>query len=149
MPALVIAALVLVAPAAAQPPENGDSRFTYHRAADDSYWKLDGRTGQVSMCHRRSAGWLCQVVPDERTALETEIGRLQSENAALKKELLTHNLALPSGVRPDPPPSPPTAQRPKSRDEAELNRVVAMFERVWRRLVEMVTSVQRDILKRT
>ena len=55
------------------------------------------------MCNRRASGWQCQLVPDERAALEAEISRLQSDNAALKKELLSRSLPLPNGVRPDQP----------------------------------------------
>ncbi len=82
------------------PPESEDGRFTFHRA-DDGYLRLDGRTGQVSLCNRRPAGWLCQAVPDDRLALEAEIARLQGENALLKKELLSRNLPLPNNVRPE------------------------------------------------
>ena len=39
------------------------------------------------------AGWHCQPVPDERSALEAEIARLQGDNAALKKELLSRKPA--------------------------------------------------------
>jgi len=35
------------------------------------------------------------VVPDERSALETEIARLQDENATLKKEPLARGLPVP------------------------------------------------------
>jgi hypothetical protein len=148
LPALAIAIMAFAAPASAQPPENGDGRFTYHRATDDGYWRLDSRTGQVSMCQRRQSGWQCQVVPDERNAMEAEIARLQGENAALKKELLSRNIALPDGIRADPLVPGPNAHRPQSRDEAEVNRVMTMIDRVWRRLVDMIHSVQRDIFKR-
>ena len=133
----------------AQPssPEGGDARFTFHRA-DDGYLRLDGRSGQVSMCNRRSSGWQCQLVPDERTALEAEIARLQSDNAALKKELLSRNLPLPNGMRPDQPAPKSQVQRPQLPDDAELNRIMGVLEKVWRRLVEMIASVQRDLQKR-
>src|SRR5438034_10928158 len=52
-------------------PDSADGRFTFHRA-DDGFLRLDGRSGQVSLCQRRSAGWECQAVPDERAALEGE-----------------------------------------------------------------------------
>ena len=42
--------------------------------------------------------WSCKVVPDERAALESEIARLQRDNAALKKSLLARGIELPSGV---------------------------------------------------
>ena len=149
LPALVAAALTLSAPVATAQPENGDGRFSYHRGTDDGYWKLDGKTGQVSMCHRRPSGWQCQLVPDERVALEAEIARLQGENGALKKELLTRNIALPSGIRPDPPARNGNAKEPQRREEAEISRVMKLMESVWRRLVDMIVSVQRDLLKRT
>src|SRR5262245_22433212 len=93
--AMVLAGSALAAAAAVAqpaPPEAGDGRFTFSRADDGGYLRLDGRTGQVSLCNRRASGWQCQLVPDERVALEAEIARLQSDNAALKKELLSRNL---------------------------------------------------------
>jgi hypothetical protein len=152
--AIALAAFATTA-ALAQPnsPEGGDARYTFHRA-DDGYLRLDGQSGQVSVCNRRTSGWQCQLVPDERTALEAEISRLQNDTAALKKELLSRNLPLPEGMRPDQPgPKGPTApksqgQRPPLVDDAEINRVMSVIEKVWRRLVEMITSVQRDIQKR-
>src|SRR5262249_14603983 len=71
-------------------PESADSRYTFNRI-DDGYLRLDGRTGQVSICARRPVGWTCEAVPDERAALEAEIARLQGENIAVKKELLARN----------------------------------------------------------
>jgi hypothetical protein len=146
----VVAGSALAAPVAGtQPssPESGDGRFTFHRA-DDGYLRLDGRSGQVSMCTRRTSGWQCQLVPDERTALEAEIARLQSDNAVLKQELLTRSLPLPNGMSPDQPGPKSNVQRPQLPDDAELNRIMSVLERVWRRLVEMIASVQRDLQKR-
>src|ERR1700694_4194271 len=80
------------------PAESDDTRYTFNRA-DEGYLRLDGRTGQVSICTRRPVGWACQAVPDERTALEAEIARLQGENVGLKKELLARNLPLPGTVK--------------------------------------------------
>ena len=149
--AIVIAASVFAATAAlAQPstPENGDARFTFHRA-DDGYMRLDGKTGQVSNCTRRPSGWQCQVVPDERSALEAEIARLQADNAALKKELLNRNLTLPNGMRAEPPVSSQNTKPPETRNEARLRRVMHEIDKIWRRLVDMIASVQREIFKRT
>jgi hypothetical protein len=147
--AIVVAGSALSAAAHAQPssPEAGDTRFTFHRA-DDGYLRLDGRSGQVSMCNRRTSGWQCHLIPDERAALEAEISRLQSDNAALKKELLSRSLPLPNGMGSDQPGSKSQVQRPHLPDDAELNRVMAIMEKIWRRMVEMILSVQRDIQKR-
>jgi hypothetical protein len=156
---VVIAGSGLAAvPGLAQPssPEAGDARYTFHRADDGGYLRLDGRSGQVSMCQRRSTGWQCQLVPDERAALEAEISRLQSDTALLKKELLSRNLPLPDGMRLDQPGSMGSksqgsksqVQRPPLPDDAEINRIMGVMEKIWRRMVEMIQSVQRDLQKR-
>lgn len=150
---LVVATVVLAAPVGAQDaapePENG--RYTFHRVPD-GYLRLDGRSGQVSLCGRRTVGWACEAIPDERMALESEIGRLQAQNALLKKELLAHGLKLPGSIKTDPPPparsekNELTLQLPGN---AEIDRLMAMVERVWRRLVEMISNLQKDAQKRT
>lgn len=104
--AVVVAGIVLTgaafaqdSPAPADPSSSGadDGRYTFHRV-DDSFVRLDGRTGQVSVCGREPTGWTCRAVPDERAALEEAIGRLQGDNAVLKRELLSRGLALPKGI---------------------------------------------------
>ena len=60
--------------------------------------RLDTRTGAVSICAKKDAGWACNTVPDERQALESEIDRLQRENGALKKDMLARGLPLPGTV---------------------------------------------------
>lgn len=127
--------------------ESDDARYTFNRV-DDGYLRLDGRTGQVSHCMRQSVGWACRALADDRAALEAEITRLQSENVALKKELLARNLPLPGTVKQGQPVNPeePRLQLP---NDADLNKVMSFLERVWRRLVEMVGTLQRDLLKKT
>ncbi len=61
-------------------PDSENGRYSFSAVAD-GVLRLDSRTGQVSQCSRSDAGWACKVVPDERAALETEIVRLQGENA--------------------------------------------------------------------
>jgi hypothetical protein len=136
-----IAALAWAQGASAQ---GEDGRYTFTRA-DDGYLRLDGRTGQVSMCTRRPVGWACQAVPDERAALEAELARVQAENVALKKELISRNLPLPGMVK--PPAAKP--DEPQAPHEADFDRVVNFVEKVWRRLVDMIVALQKDILKRT
>ena len=167
-----------------------DKRFTYHQI-DDGYLRLDLRTGEVATCRQSETGWTCMLAAEERTALETEIARLQRDNALLKNALLERGLPLPapgtgvsaSAARPEiaspvPPPAaqapvsppvtsapsptePPTASAPQrpptpipaepdlaQRDKAEVDHVMDMMERLWRRLVELVTTIQRDIQKK-
>jgi hypothetical protein len=138
-------------PASADVPsgatENG--RYAFYRVRE-SFMRLDTRTGQVSQCGWSATGWACQAVPNERTALESEIARLQSENAALKKELFARGMALPNGVKSDPPLARAPDAKPdaKGPTEAELDRVLGFMEKVWRRLVEMMAELQRDIQRK-
>jgi hypothetical protein len=145
-----------VAPAPATPADPEDGRYSFHRVGD-SFVRLDGRTGFVSVCSRENAGWACRVVPDERTALEEAIGRLQADNAALKKDMLARGLPLPSGVKADPPAAtpdidkgakpaePPLANKP---GDAEIERMLGFIEKVWRRLVEVMVEFQRDMQRK-
>lgn len=145
-----LAVVMVLAASAAQAqsaPENEDGRFTFHRT-DDGYLRLDGRSGQVSLCARRPAGWQCQTVPDERAALESEIARLQSDNVILKKELLSRNLPLPGGMRPELS-SRGDDSRLQLPSDAELNRIMSFIEKVWKRMVEMIVTTQKDMMKKS
>src|SRR5262245_23504390 len=147
---LLAAGLALTSPARAQDtstPGADDGRFSFHRV-QDGFLRLDNRTGQVSMCTRQSAGWACRAVADERAVLESEIARLQADNAALKKEMLAKGLPLPNGMKADPPPVARGGdQELKLPSNAELDRMMVFMEKVWRRLVEMMVSIQRDMPK--
>jgi hypothetical protein len=151
----VVAGLALAGPAVwsqsalaqGAPAESDDNRYTFNRA-DDGYLRLDGRTGQVSICTRRPVGWACQAAPDERVALEAEIARLQGENVTLKKELIARNLPLPGSVKPEAPAAKPEEPRLQLPSDAELNKMMNFVEKVWRRLVEMVLTMQRDMLNK-
>lgn len=144
-------------PPAVPSPAVDDSRYTFHRVLD-SFVRLDGRTGDVSVCGREATGWACRVVPDERAALEEAIGRLQGDNAALKRELLARGLPLPGTMKPDAPPpvarsdkapeKPEAGATPKLPTDAELDRVMGFIEKVWRRLVEMMVDFQRDMQRK-
>ena len=95
--------------------------------------------GQVSLCAKQQTGWACNAVPDERAALENEIARLQRENGALKKDMLARGLPLPGGVA----SGPPANQRELNLkvplpSDAEIDRVMSAFEKMWRRLIDMV-----------
>jgi hypothetical protein len=129
------------------------ARYTFHRAGD-GFLRLDVRTGRVSQCGWESGGWFCRAAPDERSALEAEIARLAANNAALKKQLLTHGLPLPDGIKPDPPARrkgegqsivPPTIAPSK----VEFERLLGQLEKVWERLIKMIADLQRDIMRKT
>jgi hypothetical protein len=140
---LLLACLPVSAAAQNGAPDSENGRYSFNRV-EDGYLRLDQRNGQVSLCARRNMGWACHPVPDERAALEEEIGRLQRDNAALKKELVTRGITPPGGSLSQAPavPDKPSAKTPS---EAELDRAMAVMERLWKRLVEMVQRWQREM----
>ena len=138
---LLVAACAGFAPVAhAQtPPDSENGRYTFS-AVPDGMLRLDTRTGAVSLCARKDVSWACTAVPDERQALESEIARLQRENGALKKDMLARGLPLPGGVA-----SAPSAEKQRELNlkvplpsDAEIDRVMSAFEKMWRRLIDMV-----------
>jgi hypothetical protein len=148
---LIVAGLVLAAPAALAQSSNEDSddkRYTLN-PVEGGYLRLDGRTGQVSFCNPRSVGWACQMLPDERSALEAEIARLQMDNAALKRELIARNLPLPKMVKPDTAPTKPQEPSLQLPSDADLKKMMAFMEKLWRSLIEMIGTVQKDMLNKS
>jgi hypothetical protein len=146
--ALTIFGSLIASLAHAQGPDSDDNRYQFNRV-DDGYLRLDLKTGQVALCDRRTVGWSCLAVPDDRAALDNEIARLQTENAALKKALLDRGLPLPGGVKSDAPLARNPDSDLKLPSNADIDRMMAAVERVWRRLVEMIVNLQKDVLKRT
>ena len=141
---LLLAAFVLAfgfpAPAAhaQSAPESENGRFSFSPVSDGML-RLDTRSGQVSLCARKDAGWACNAVPDERSALESEIARLQRENGTMKKDMFARGLPLPAGV------SGSASDRQRELNvtvplpsDAEIDRMMTAFEKMWRRLVEIV-----------
>jgi hypothetical protein len=146
------------APPQGLPPQAENPRYSFHRIGD-TFVRLDSVTGQVAQCSQAPAGWTCSAAPEERAALESEIARLQRENAGLKKTLLARGGDVPGVTvepRPVPPgtvpdPSPGTARPPadlKLPSDAEIDRALAYMKNVWRKLVDMMQDLQRDIQQR-
>jgi hypothetical protein len=144
---------------AVPPPVPDDGRYTFHRRGE-GFVRLDSRTGQVSQCGWSANTWSCKVVPDERAALESEIARLQHDNAALKNSLLMGGLDLPGGVMAEAPapPAPPASvpdlsvrdpKGPLATTEADLDRAFTFVKNAWRRLVDMMVDLQRDMQRKS
>jgi hypothetical protein len=141
------------AAAAGPMPDTENGRYTLAPAADGVI-RLDTRTGAVSNCNNSGAGWACYAVPDERAALDTEIGRLQAENEKLKAQLAARDPA-PGKTDEALPKSDSEKTQPKTADgarkieiplpsDADMDRMMSFLERAWRRLVDMANRVQKD-----
>jgi len=154
-----VLALGLAGARAAPPPpmpdtENG--RYALSSTAD-GVLRLDTRTGAISTCSNSGAGWACYAVPDERAALDAEIGRLQADNEKLKKELASREPVVTGKTEEPMPKSDPLKKsEPKIAEgerkleiplpsDRDMERVMSFLERAWRRLIEMANRVQKDV----
>jgi len=142
--------------AAQSMPDTENGRYTLSPAADGMI-RLDTRTGAVSNCSNNAAGWACQAVPDERAALDAEIGRLQAENDRLKAQLDERNRAEANNTDKALPKSdslkkadPKVAEGERKIEiplpsDRDMDRVMSFVERAWRSLIDMANRVQKDV----
>jgi len=164
--AIIVLALCLTgaAPALARPmPETENGRYALSPAGD-GVLRLDTRTGAVSTCNNSGAGWACYAVPDERSAMDAEIGRLQADigrleadNERLKAELASREPTVTGKIEEPLPKSdslkksePKVAEGERKIEiplpsDRDMDRVMSFLERAWRRLIEMANRVQRDV----
>ena len=126
------------------------------RRSADGVIRLDTRTGAVSTCTNSGSGWACYTVPDERAALDAEIGRLQADNEKLKTELAAREPTV-SGKIQEALPKSDSLKKPEPKvadgerkieiplpSDRDMDRMMSFLERAWRRLVEMAGRVQKD-----
>jgi hypothetical protein len=119
--------------------------------------RLDTRTGAVSTCSNDGAGWACYAVPDERAALDAEIGRLQADNERLKAELAAREATV-TGKTDEALPKTDSLKKPDPKvaegerkieiplpSDRDVDRVMSFLERAWKRLIEMANRVQKDV----
>lgn len=140
-------------------PDTENGRFTLSPVAE-GYLRLDTRTGALSTCSNKG-GWACRLVPDERAALDIEIGRLQADNKKLKETLAQRDATVSGKV--DAPlakedrkdidkkaPDSKSAQaspdkKPDLRLSVEHEKLMALLDRVWDRLIEMASRLQKKL----
>jgi len=154
--AVAMVGLGTVSVAAESLPDTENGRYTLSPSADGMI-RLDTRTGVVSNCVSSGAGWSCQSVPDERAALDAEIGRLQAENDRLKAQLAERDQAGAKKTEEALPKSDPLKKAdPKVADgdrkieiplpsDQDMDRMMSFVERAWRRLIDMANRVQKDV----
>jgi hypothetical protein len=156
--------------AAQSMPDAENGRYALS-AVTDGVIRLDTRTGAVSTCSNSGTGWACYSVPDERAALDAEIGRLQADNEKSKTELekskaeleklkieLAAREPVVTGKIDEALPKTDSLkkQEPKVAEgerrieiplpsDRDMDRVMSFLEQAWRRLVEMANRMQKDV----
>jgi hypothetical protein len=152
--ALGMAGAKAVPPLAMPDTENGRYALS---STPDGVLRLDTRTGAVSTCSNSGGGWACYAVPDERAALDSEIGRLQADNERLRKELASREPVVAGKIEEPMPKSdslkksePKVAEGERKIEiplpsDRDMDRMMSFVERAWRRLIEMANRVQKDV----
>jgi hypothetical protein len=144
-------------------PDSENGRYTLSPTGD-GVLRLDTRTGAVSTCNNSDAGWACYAVPDERAAMDAEIGRLQAdivrlqaENERFKADLASREPTVPGKIEEPLPksdslkPSEPKVAESERKIEIplpsdrDMDRMMSFLEQAWRRLIDMANRVQRDV----
>ena len=129
--------------------------------------RLDNESGQVAYCNPRAVGWACQAVAIDHAALEAEIASLQKQVASLKKldaeivqlqdevASLKKEIAVLKGPPPPRPPADLTPPRDKGGDvtiklptDEEFARARDFIEKTWRHLMEMIVTIQKDMMRK-
>src|SRR5450755_4050091 len=155
--AVAIACSAGIGAATAQPmPHSENGRYALSPVTDGVI-RLDTRTGAVSTCSNTGAGWACYAVPDERAALDAEIGRLQADNEKLKAELASRAPTVTGKIEEPLPKSdslkksePKVAEGERKIEiplpsDRDMDRMMSFLEQAWRRLVEMANRMQKDV----
>ena len=133
--------------AAQSAPDTENGRYTLSPVGED-FLRLDTRTGVVSTCNNKG-GWVCRVVPDERAALDSEIGKLQAENQKLKEQLAQGKSAVTGKTdAPLAKEDKKSAETPPGNfDQLRANnqKLLALIDRIWDRLIELANQVQKKL----
>ena len=137
-------------------PDTENGRYALS-PSPDGVLRLDTRTGAVSTCSNSGAGWACYAVPDERAALDAEIGRLQADNDKMKAQLAERAPTVTGKIE-EPLPKSDSLKKPEPKvtegerkleiplpSDRDMDRAMSFLERAWRRLIEMANRVQKDV----
>jgi hypothetical protein len=155
--AAAIACFTGIGAAAAQStPEAEDGRYVLS-PVPDGVIRLDTRTGAVSTCNNSGTGWACYAVPDERAALDAEIGRLQADNEKLRARSAASEPTV-TGKIDEPLPKTDSLKQAEPKlaegerkieiplpSDRDMDRAMSFIEQAWRRLVEMANRMQKDV----
>jgi hypothetical protein len=137
-------------------PDTENGRYALSPVADGVI-RLDTRSGAISTCSNNDNGWACYATPDERAALDAEIGRLQADNEKLKAQLAAREPTV-TGKIDEPLPKTDSLKKPEPKiadgerkieiplpSDRDMDRVMSFLEQAWRRLVEMANRMQKDV----
>ena len=111
------------------------------------YVRMDTRTGEMSVCEEKWGELVCKMAADERTAVQDEIERLQSDMKALEDRLATVK-ALEERVK--TLENSLTAKIENSLPtEEDFNKTMSYMERFFRSFMAIVKDFESEDTKPT
>jgi len=139
---LIVAVFLTVSGASAAEPD----RYRLEKTPD-GYVRMDTRTGEMSLCTERWGELVCRMAADERTAMQDELERLQSDIDALEdrlaevKALELRVAALENSLTSRIEKTLPT--------EEDFNRTMSYMERFFRGFMGIVKDLEGENSKPT
>lgn len=103
---------------------------------ENGFVRLDGKSGDLSICTQRDGKLTCRLAADERQAYQTAIDELSTRVSKLEERL----------AKIDEVPSTGKSSKPKSRvpGEAELDKALNLAEKAMRRFFHMVEELKKE-----
>jgi hypothetical protein len=140
--ALIVPVLLvpLMAVASAAEPD----RYRLEKT-QDGYVRMDTRTGAMSICVERWGELVCKLAADERTAVQDEIERLQTEMKDLSDRLATVQALEERVARLENSLSAKIEQSLPT--EEDFNRTMSYMERFFRSFMAIVKDFEGDSAK--
>ncbi|ODT08927.1 MAG: hypothetical protein ABS58_00165 [Mesorhizobium sp. SCN 65-20] len=99
---------------------------------DNGYVRMDTQTGEMSICEERSGQLVCKLAADERSALQDEIGRLQTELKAIEERVVKLEGSLTAKLESTLP------------TEEEFEKTMGYMERFFRSFMGIVKDFEKE-----
>jgi tetrahydromethanopterin S-methyltransferase subunit B len=139
---IAIAAPILLVPLLAGGASAADvERFRLEKTPT-GYVRMDTKTGEMSLCEEKWGELVCRMAADERTAVQDEIERLQTDVKALEERVATVKAlegrvaALENSLTAKIERTLPT--------EEEFNKTMSYMERFFRGFIGIVKDLEGE-----
>lgn len=137
--------LLAAPPAAAQSPSLQPAKARYSMTpADGGFIRLDTETGALSFCSNKSGNFTCNLMPDDKIALEQQIESLKKKNRELiedNKRLEDMVLGLDKKPGDGSTNKAPTFKLPS---EKEVDQALGYVERMYKKFRDKLRDLEKE-----
>ncbi len=99
---------------------------------DKGYVRMDTQTGEMSICEERDSQLICKLAADERSALQDELGRLQTELKTLDQRVVKLENSLSQKLESKLP------------TDEEFEKSLGYMERFFRSFMGVVKDIEKE-----